>query len=156
MSVLMKLTFMLTAVTVGVNLAIAQDIMPAEDAFEAPKREYSPFVDDHFPIRPLFGDTHVHTSWSADAGMLGGTLGPDTAYRFARGETVDSRDGWRVKMPRPLDFIVVPLFFSGKTTRNVRSFTLISAPIAVDDVLFKIPDLHYEVGTVKQWDMLAP
>ena len=46
-------------------LALAQDIMPAEDAFEAPKREYSPFVDDHFPIRPLFGDTHLHTSWSA-------------------------------------------------------------------------------------------
>ncbi len=87
--------------------AIAQDINPPEDQVAPPKKEYSPFVDDHFPIRPLFGDTHLHTSWSADAGMLGGTLGPDTAYRFARGETVDSRDGWRVKMPRPLDFIVV-------------------------------------------------
>ena len=62
MSVVMKLTFMLTAVCVSANLAIAQDVMLTEESFESPKREYSPFVDDHFPIRPLFGDTHLHTS----------------------------------------------------------------------------------------------
>ncbi len=107
MKLIKKLTLMLTAVIVSTNLAIAQDVMPDEESFEAPKKEYSPFVDDHFPIRPLFGDTHLHTSWSADAGMLGGTLGPDTAYRVSRGETVESRDGWRVKLPRPLDWIVV-------------------------------------------------
>jgi hypothetical protein len=33
--------------------ALAQDVMPAEDSFEAPKKEYSPFVDDYFPTRPL-------------------------------------------------------------------------------------------------------
>ncbi len=51
-----KLTVMLTAFTVSTNLAMAQDVMPAEESFEAPKKEYSPFVDDQFPIRPLFGD----------------------------------------------------------------------------------------------------
>ena len=76
MQLIKKLTFMLTAVTVSTNLAIAQDVMPDEEDIKPPKKEYSPFVDDHFPIRPLFGDTHLHTSWSADAGMLGGTLGP--------------------------------------------------------------------------------
>jgi hypothetical protein len=33
-----------------------------------------------------FGDTHLHNSWSTDAGMLGTTLGPDAAYRIAKGE----------------------------------------------------------------------
>ena len=87
--------------------ALAQDINPPEEQVEPPKKEYSPFVDDHYPTRPLFGDTHLHTSWSADAGMLGGTLGPDAGYRLARGETVTSRDGWRVKLHRPLDWLVV-------------------------------------------------
>ncbi len=52
-----------------------------------------PFADDHFPTRVLWGDTHLHTSWSADAGMLGGKLGPDAAYRVTRGETVTSYEG---------------------------------------------------------------
>ena len=38
----------------------AQDIMPAEDDVTAPKQEYSPYVDDHFPNRVFFGDTHLH------------------------------------------------------------------------------------------------
>jgi hypothetical protein len=71
--------------------ALAQDINPPEESFVPPKKEYSPFVDDHFPTRPLFGDTHLHTSWSADAGMLGGILGPDEAYRVSRGDTVTSK-----------------------------------------------------------------
>ena len=43
------------------------------------------------------------------------------------------------------------LYFDGKTTKNVRSFVLISAPIAVDDVIFKFPDLKYEVGNYKSF-----
>jgi Protein of unknown function (DUF3604) len=30
--------------------------------------------------------THVHTGWSADAGAFGATLGPEEAFRFARGK----------------------------------------------------------------------
>ncbi len=90
-----------------VGTVLAQDVLPPEELVEAPKKEYSPFVNDHFPTRPLFGDSHLHTSWSGDAGMLGGKLGPDEAYRSARGETVTSKDGWLVKLPRPLDWIVV-------------------------------------------------
>jgi hypothetical protein len=55
--------------------ALAQDVNSPEELFVPPQKEYSPFVGDHFPTRPLFGDTHLHTSWSADAGMVGGTLG---------------------------------------------------------------------------------
>jgi hypothetical protein len=34
-------------------------------------------------------------------------LGPDAAYRISRGDTVTSHLGWKVKLIRPLDFVVV-------------------------------------------------
>jgi hypothetical protein len=88
-------------------MVFAYDILPAKETVKLPKKEYSPFVGDHFPNRVLFGDTHLHTSWSTDAGMVGATLGPDAAYRVSRGETVTSHQGWKVKLIRPLDFLVV-------------------------------------------------
>ncbi len=68
--------------------------------------EYSPYLDD-YPNRVFFGDTHLHTSFSADAGFAGTTLGPEEAYRFARGEEVTSSTGVRAKLQVPLDFLVV-------------------------------------------------
>ena len=82
---------------------IAQDV-PATSPGE---REYSPYPEQNFPNRVLFGDTHLHTSYSADAGMIGNTLGPDAAYRFAKGETVTSSTGIKARLARPLDFLVV-------------------------------------------------
>ena len=87
--------------------AFSQDLHPERKEFKPPPKEYSPYVDDHFPNRVYFGDTHLHTSWSTDAGLVGATLGPDEAYRVARGETVTSYAGWKVKLIRPLDFVVV-------------------------------------------------
>ena len=55
----------------------------------------------------FWGDTHVHTSYSTDAGMIGNRLGPDEAYRFAKGEEVTSSSGVRARLARPLDFLVV-------------------------------------------------
>ena len=89
------------------TLTLAQDIHPPKELVKPPKKEYSPYAGDHFPNRVLFGDTHLHTSWSTDAGMVGATLGPDVAYRVSRGEEVTSHLGWKVKLIRPLDFIVV-------------------------------------------------
>ena len=54
-------------------------------AFPA-KPPYSPYAGRNFPTRPLFGDTHLHTSLSLDAGMVGCTVGPEKAYRFAKFE----------------------------------------------------------------------
>jgi hypothetical protein len=42
-----------------------------------------------------------------DARAFGARLGPADAYRFARGEEVVSSTGQRVKLSRPLDFLVV-------------------------------------------------
>ena len=71
------------------------------------KPDYSPFVDRHVSDRVFWGDTHLHTSFSVDAGFFGNTLAPEDAYRFARGEEVVSSTGVRVKLIRPLDFVVV-------------------------------------------------
>ena len=90
-----------------VSVVSAQDVQPEKEQVQSPKKEYTPHVDDHFPTRVLFGDTHLHTSWSTDAGMIGGVLGPDAGYRVSRGETVTSKLGWKVKLIRPLDFIVI-------------------------------------------------
>jgi hypothetical protein len=70
--------------------------------------EYSPFVNQRFPQRVFWGDTHLHTTYSADAGMVGNfNLGPADAYRFARGEQVEANNGMQVKLVRPLDFLVI-------------------------------------------------
>ncbi|MCB1859306.1 MAG: DUF3604 domain-containing protein [Gammaproteobacteria bacterium] len=70
------------------------------------KKEYSPYLNIDYPQRVLWGDTHLHTSLSTDAGMVGNRLGPEEAYRFARGETVVSSTGVRARLRRPLDFLV--------------------------------------------------
>ena len=44
----------------------------------------------NYPSHVYWGDQHVHTAWSADAGMSGATLTPRDALRFARGEEVIS------------------------------------------------------------------
>jgi len=78
----------------------------AEGAFPAQKH-YSPFAGRNFPTQVFFGDTHLHTGMSMDAGAFGARLVPEDAYRFARGEELTSSTGQRVKLRQPLDFLVV-------------------------------------------------
>jgi hypothetical protein len=68
---------------------------------------YSPAAGWNYPSRVYWGDTHLHTSASFDAGAFGNRLGFDDAYRFARGEEVTSSTGQRVKLARPLDFLAI-------------------------------------------------
>ena len=82
---------------------------PAEalkESFPAQK-SYSPYAGRNFPTQVFFGDTHVHTGASMDAGAFGARTGPDEAFRFARGEEITAANGMKVKLSRPLDFIVV-------------------------------------------------
>jgi hypothetical protein len=56
----------------------------------------------------LWGDTHLHTRNSVDAFGSGNATDIDTAYKFARGlPVVFPRTGQRVRIDRPLDFLVV-------------------------------------------------
>jgi len=57
---------------------------PAASAHAFPKRGFSPYAGRHYPTRVLWGDQHVHTGWSADAGAFGATLGPDLIDQLAR------------------------------------------------------------------------
>jgi uncharacterized protein DUF3604 len=54
-----------------------------------------------------WGDTHLHTALSLDAGAAGCRLGPRDAYRFAKGEQVMASSGQPARLSRPLDFLVV-------------------------------------------------
>ena len=78
----------------------------AEKVFPA-KRPYSPWAGRNFPTRPLFGDTHTHTSFSMDAGAFGARLDPSDAYRFAKGEEITASSGQFAKLSRPLEILVV-------------------------------------------------
>ena len=70
-------------------------------------KAYSPYAERTFPSQVFWGDTHLHTDLSFDAGAFGNRLGLEDAYRFARGEEVTSSTGLKVKLSRPLDFLVV-------------------------------------------------
>ena len=96
------LTASVMALCVGLS-ALAQDAPPPSNK----PRNYSPYPEKTFPSRVYFGDTHLHTSYSTDAGMVGNTVGPEDAYRFALGEEVKSSTGLRAKLQRPYDWLVI-------------------------------------------------
>lgn len=73
----------------------------------ADRTEYSPYINDTYPDNVYYGDTHLHTSYSTDAGFFGNRIGPDEAYRFAKGEVVTSSTGVKTRALRPLDFLVI-------------------------------------------------
>ena len=99
-------TICLTHPAVAQGDAGTLDKARAEKLFPA-KPAYSPYAGRDFPTRPFFGDTHLHTSVSFDAGAFGARLGPSDAYRFAKGEQVMASSGQPAKLSRPLDFLVV-------------------------------------------------
>ena len=77
------------------GMAVAQD---APCALPKPGAVYSPDSEQHFPAQVFFGDTQLHTAFSPDAGLIGATLTPDDAFRFARGKTVMASTG---RQPQP-------------------------------------------------------
>src|SRR6516162_88105 len=123
---MLKRTFALVGLSLAmvssiVSLSMAQEDQPADGSIMdigkmdkstayrvfSSKPNYSPYAGRKYPTRPLFGDTHLHTAASFDAGAFGARLGARDAYRFARGEEVTSSSGQPAKLSRPLDFLVV-------------------------------------------------
>jgi hypothetical protein len=82
---------------------------PSEESLSGlyPGKAYSPHAKRSFPSNVYWGDTHLHTGFSMDAGLFGNTTGHDTAYKFARGEEVMAASGQPVKLARPLDWMVL-------------------------------------------------
>jgi Protein of unknown function (DUF3604) len=81
------------------------DASSLNKAFEG--ESYSPYAGRNFPTFPLWGDTHLHTSTSFDAGAFGTRLDARMAYRLAKGEEIKATTGSKVRLSRPLDFLVV-------------------------------------------------
>lgn len=104
----MRLSKLILIAAVSASSAAAQQAPGADAPNVAPAREgYSPYPQQEFPNRVFFGDTHLHTSYSWDAGMVFNTLSPTDAYNFAKGQTVTSGTGLPAKLQRPLDWLVV-------------------------------------------------
>lgn len=103
---------------------------------------YSPHAGRHFPTRVLWGDTHLHTAISLDAGAAGCTLGPEAAYRYARGEEVTTSSGQQAQLSRPLDFLVV--------TDHAEAFGSVPSIIKGDPRLLANPQIARWQGMIKE------
>lgn len=80
-------------------------------AFERTE-EREPCADYRATKRPMFGDLHVHTSYSFDSYVSSQRNDPDAAYRYAKGEAIplsdeDAGQTVKARIQRPLDFTAV-------------------------------------------------
>ena len=73
-----------------VLLMSASLIATAVQADTTTKQGYVPVSH---PVQVFWGDTHLHTTNSLDARVLGVTLDTSDAYRFARGDAVVTTTG---------------------------------------------------------------
>ena len=93
----------LTAVMFRLALAMVALLTGAATAGEP----NGPAQPVHWPTQVYWGDTHLHTRLSMDAGAMGTVRTPEDAYRFARGERIVSTSGVPAQLSRPLDFLVI-------------------------------------------------
>ncbi len=101
------LAFSVTLLVMLGGPALGQEWTLEKDQRVEQPKPYSPYVDQHFPQRVLWGDTHFHSSLSVDSGLIGNKLDLDQAFRFARGEEIRTSTDQRAQLNRPLDFLVV-------------------------------------------------
>ena len=108
---LLKMLFLSLALLSLPGIAMASDIgTPTPDALvkgSYPGKGYSPYAERDFPSNVYWGDTHLHTGLSLDAGLFGNILTHEDAYRFARGEQITASGGVKARLGRPLDWLVI-------------------------------------------------
>ena len=102
-------TLVLIVLLIATGTGMAQEADPKQlmGPGEKTPENYSPFVNQNFPDRVLWGATHIHTGLSADAGLTGVTLVPADMFRYARGEVVTIDSGLKVRLDRPLDWFAI-------------------------------------------------
>ena len=67
-------------------LACTNDAVVIEDYSQVQESEISKTENYNQYRNVYFGDTHIHTTYSFDAYLLGNMNNPDEAYRYAKGE----------------------------------------------------------------------
>ncbi len=95
---------------IGTGISFPQEPIPSHESLEkayTSQKHYSPYAGRNFPGQVYWGDTHLHTGMSMDAGAFGARLSPEDAYKFAQGQELTSSTGLKVKLSRPMDFLVV-------------------------------------------------
>ena len=102
------LLLLITFLLLSLSLSFAQDSpgLPAphdevQKVFKKQKH-FSPYAGRNYPTQVYWGDTHLHTGMSMDAGAFGARLTPEDAYRFARGEELTSSTGLQVKLSKAI------------------------------------------------------
>ncbi|MCV2887202.1 DUF3604 domain-containing protein [Ruegeria aquimaris] len=107
----MRHTYLISAALCIFGASAATAFEPTPDGSSLskafPGKSYSPYAHRGIPDRPLWGDTHLHTSTSFDAGAFGNRLDARAAYRFAKGQEVQATTGFMARLSRPLDWLVV-------------------------------------------------
>lgn len=90
----------------GLAASFADQAPTKKGIADADKPKYSPYAGRDFPTQVYWGDTHLHTAVSVDAGTMC-SIGQEDAYRFAKGEEITTTHGLQAKLSRPLDFLVI-------------------------------------------------
>src|SRR4029079_14682452 len=102
----MALATMALALAVPARSGLADALPTKEGVALVAAPQYSPYAGRSFPTRVFWGDTHLHTAISVDAGTMC-RIGQEDAYRFARGQEITTTHGLHAKLSRPLDFLVI-------------------------------------------------
>ena len=96
-----------TLIHMAVITIITSTSFASADSDADAVNKYSPMANAAHATNVYWGDSHLHTGLSLDAGLFGNTLGPDDAYRLARGGKVIATSGSPVQLARPLDWLIV-------------------------------------------------
>ncbi len=103
----MGLTILLLASGAACSRVDDPSLVPSDDARLAEAPPELPERGREPQRQLLWGDLHIHSSYSYDAYTMGVRALPDDAYTYAKGGTIQHGAGYRIRARRPLDFAAV-------------------------------------------------